>query len=57
MEETGILENPALLSLLLPHFEPGRFWDLTSANEARGRGGRLGRRAEEMNEAEGGAED
>ena len=24
MEETGILENPALLSLVLPHFEPGR---------------------------------
>jgi hypothetical protein len=24
MEETGILENPALLSLVLPAFEPGR---------------------------------
>ena len=24
MEETGILENPALLSLVLPDFEPGR---------------------------------
>ena len=23
MEETGILENPALLNLVLPHFEPG----------------------------------
>jgi hypothetical protein len=23
MEETGILENPALLSLVLPDFEPG----------------------------------
>jgi hypothetical protein len=24
MEETGILENAALLGLVLPHFEPGR---------------------------------
>jgi len=24
MEETGILENPALLTLVLPDFEPGR---------------------------------
>jgi hypothetical protein len=24
MEETGILENPALLSLVLPDFEPGQ---------------------------------
>jgi hypothetical protein len=24
MEETGILENPALLSVVLPIFEPGR---------------------------------
>jgi hypothetical protein len=24
MEETGILENPALLSLVLPAFEPGQ---------------------------------
>jgi hypothetical protein len=23
MEETGILENPALLTLVLPDFEPG----------------------------------
>ena len=26
MEETGILENPALLPLVLPDFEPGRFF-------------------------------
>src|SRR5271157_6062246 len=26
MEETGILENPALLSLVLPDFEPGPDW-------------------------------
>jgi hypothetical protein len=24
MEGTGILENPALLSIVLPHIEPGR---------------------------------
>ena len=26
MEETGILENPALLSLVLPDFEPARIY-------------------------------
>ena len=31
MEETGILENPALLSLVLPAFEPGRIkWKIWS---------------------------
>jgi hypothetical protein len=28
MEETGILENLALLSVVLPHFEPGPKWGL-----------------------------
>ena len=42
MEETGILENPALLSLVLPDFEPGlirglvqnwRFWGNSTDGE------------------------
>ena len=28
MEEAGILENPALLRLVLPSFEPGRLFEL-----------------------------
>src|SRR5208283_1556760 len=35
MEETGILENPALLSLVLPDFEPGRNQVLLSLIEVR----------------------
>jgi hypothetical protein len=34
MEETGILENPALLSLVLPDFEPGLIRGLVQIDKA-----------------------